>query len=198
MRLREVGAWFVRWYPPVSLPLLFAPLVALLLGIGLSWASRDSLVQREAALVTTRGFAVTGALAGFVFAPVCGYFAAFHGDWTYLYLVGSARIPSAVDLALVLGASACLPLGYLLGAPAARSRRPERLLRTFAGPALALLALGVVLGRRLGTSASYAQFHGDFGQAAIDKSPLGQGVLVAWIALALGIAWAFRVVRRGR
>jgi hypothetical protein len=180
------------------LPLLFAPLVAILLGIGLAWASRDTLVQRETALVTTRGFAVTVALSVLVFAPVCGYFAAFHGDWSYLYLVGSARIPSAVDLALVLLASTCLPLGFLLGAPAARSRRPERLLRTLAGPAVAMLALGVLLGKRLGTSASYAQFHGDFGQSAIDKSPLGQGVLVAWITLSLGVAWAFRVARRSR
>src|SRR5205807_842090 len=123
-------------------------------------------------------------LAVFVFVPVCGYFAAFHGDWTYLYLFGSSRIPSAVDLALVLVASGGIPLGFLVGAPAARTRRPDRILRTVAGPAMMLLALGAVLGRRLGVSASYAQFHGDFGQSAIDKSPLGQGVLVAWIALA--------------
>ncbi len=180
------------------MPLLFAPTVALIIGIGLAWSSRDTLVQRETALVTTRGFTATIALALLVFAPVCGYFAAFHGDWTYLYLIGSSRIPSAVDLALVLLASGGIPLGFVLGAPAARSRRPERLLRTISGPAIVLLVLAVVLGRRLGTSASYAQFHGDFGQAAIDKSPLGQGVLVAWIALALGVGWAFRLVRRSR
>ncbi len=180
------------------MPLLLAPSVALIIGIGLAWSSRDALVQRETALVTTRGFTTTIALALFVFAPVCGYFAAFHGDWTYLYLIGSARIPSAMDLALVLLASACIPLGFVVGAPAARTRRPERLLRTLAAPAVVLMVLGVVLGRRLGVSASYAQFHGDFGHAAIDKSPLGQGVLVAWIALACGVGWAFRVVRRSR
>jgi hypothetical protein len=167
------------WYSRLALPLLFAPAVALIIGIGLAWSSRDALVQRETALVTTRGFTTTIALACFVFAPVCGYFAAFHGDWTYLYLIGSSRVPSAVDLALVLLASAAIPLGFVVGAPAARTRRPERILR------------------RLGVSASYAQFHGDFGQSAIDKSPLGQGVLVAWIALALGVGWAFRTVRRG-
>lgn len=180
------------------MPLLFAPAVALIIGIGLAWSSRDALVQRETALITTRGFTTTIALALLVFAPVCGYFAAFHGDWTYLYLIGSSRIPSAVDLALVLLASGGIPLGFVVGAPAARTRRPDRILRTIAVPAVLLLALGVTLGRRLGVSASYAQFHGDFGQAAIDKSPLGQGVLVAWIALALGVVWAFRMVRRAR
>jgi hypothetical protein len=179
-------------------PLFFAPLVALAFGMSLAWASRDVLLSRDTAVVATPAFGATVAFAVFVFAPVSGYFAAFHGDWAYLYVVSSARVPSAVDLAIVLVSSACLPLGFIVAAPSARSRRPERFARVVLGPVLLLLAAVAVLGRRLGTSASYTQFHGAFGEVAIDKSPLGQGVLMAWIALALGFAWAFRTVRRAQ
>ena len=52
-----------------------------------------------------------------------------------------------------------------------------------------LAILVIALQRRLSTSASYAQFHGDFGTEAITASALGRGVL--WMALVglIGLAW---------
>ena len=36
---------------------------------------------------------VVAAFAGLVWVPVVGYFVAFHGDWSYLYVVPGQRVP---------------------------------------------------------------------------------------------------------
>ena len=45
-------------------------------------------------------------------------------------------------------------------------------------------------------SGTYAQFHGDFGTQPISASPLGKGVLLMGVVLALGIAWTVRWLNR--
>ena len=62
-----------------------------------------------------------------------------------------------------------------------------------------VVIVGAVLGsRRLGVSASYAQYRGGFGGVPIGKSPLGRGVLLSWIALLGAYAWSFLLLRDPR
>ena len=63
---------------------------------------RAELVRDDGPVVASRPFAVVAAFAALVWLPVVGYFVAFHGDWSYLYVVPWQRVPSAVDLGLVL------------------------------------------------------------------------------------------------
>lgn len=186
------------------MPLAFAPLVGWLIGLGLASASRGDLAvlqsplsrDREVRPQLPRPIALAIGFAAFVYAPVVGYFAAFHGDWSYLYLVRWHAIPSALDLVLVLVASATIPVAAAVarrwGAGAARART---LLRLAAVPALAAIALLVAAGHRLTTSATYAQFHGGFGAEPLTSSALGRGVLLAAIALAVGLGWTVRATR---
>ena len=101
-----------------QMPLCLAPLMGWLVGLGLAWAARDDRGWEESPLVTSRPFVVTVAFASFVYTPVVGYFAAFHGDWGYLYIAPGRAIPSALDLALVLFSGASIPLGLAIGARA--------------------------------------------------------------------------------
>jgi hypothetical protein len=183
-------------------PILFAPLLGFLLGVILAWIAREELTRDASpargpwSLVVPRPIVVSAALACFVYAPVVGYFVAFHGDWSYLYLYPHSRIPSAVDLALVLVAGAAVPLGTRAAEPAARAKKLGVIMWLGAVPGA--IAAGVFAwgSRRLSVSATYAGFHGGFGATPISASALGRGVLFMLIVGALGVAWTVRSLAR--
>ena len=178
------------------MPLPFAPFVGFLVGLGLAWAARADIGNNDGPLFASRPFVVATGLACFVYAPLVAYFVAFHGDWAYLYLVDWRRVPSAIDLALVLFAATCVPLGTIVALPAARARRLGTLVRIGAGPAVVVCGLLAWGARRLVVSATYTQFHGDFGTESIASSALGRGILWMGIVGVLGIAWSVRLVAR--
>ncbi len=170
------------------MPIAFAPLVGLALGAALAWLAAPELMRLDGPIVACRPFAVVTAFAGLVFLPVVGYFVAFHGDWSYLYLVSWQRVPSAVDLGLVLIAGATVVAGFGLAVGPVRTRR--------LGPVVALVVGLPVVARRLGVSGTYAQYHGEFGTQPIGASVLGKGVLLMTAVLALGLAWTVRALLR--
>jgi hypothetical protein len=177
------------------MPLPFAFPVGLLVGMTLVWFARGELSRSEGPLVLARPFLLCAMLAAFVFAPVVGYFAALHGDWAYVYLVRSSRVPSAVDLTLVLLSAAQIPVGFAVAAPWVMAKRNSPLLAVF-GVLFGLVLIACVLSaRRLGLSATYAQYHGDFGTVPIGRSLLSRGVLLGWAALVFGYAWTVRALR---
>ncbi len=179
-------------------PLLFAPLVAVLFGLVLAYYGRAELALVDRSVAGTRTFRVSLAFTAFVFAPELGYFAAFHGDWAYLYLGPQALLPSAVDLTLILLASALIPATLAYAARHVAEKRSSQLLRG-AGVTLAItLLLSALAHRRLLTSASYAQFRGGFGGVPLGQSPLGRGVLLSWLGLGGAAAWARACLRTTR
>ncbi len=180
------------------MPIPFAPLLGFVLGVFFAWVSRDELVRDDGPLIASRPVVVASAFAVFVFAPMVGYFVAFHGDWSYLYLLPRSRIPSAVDLALVLFAGTLLPIGAMVAAPAARQKRLGVVVWLVSVPGALALALFAWSARRLSVSASYAQFHGDFGTEPIAASTLGKAVLFMAIVFALGVFWSARSLESKR
>jgi hypothetical protein len=177
-------------------PIAFAPLFGLALGAALAWIAAAELAKDDGPVVASRSFAIVGAFAGFVWLPVVGYFVVFHGDWSYLYAVPWRRVPSAIDLGLVLLAGAAVLGGFWLSAAPVRKRHFGPVVAAIVGPvALAMVGL-TIAASRLAVSGTYAQFHGDFGTQPISASPLGQGVLLMGIVLTLGVAWTVRWLNR--
>lgn len=183
------------------MPLPVAPLLGWLLGVWLAWTARGERPERGGGaedgllLLWSRPVRVAFALGAFVFGPIVGYFVAFHGDWSYFYVVPWRVVPSAVDLLLVVVAGATVPAGVAAGAGPARAGRVGLLLRLAAGPAAVALLMLLLGARRLMVSASYAQFHGAFGVEPLASSALGRGLLLAAIALAAAVAWTARALR---
>jgi hypothetical protein len=134
------------------------------------------------------------AFTALVFAPIVAYFVAFHGDWSYVYAVAWRRVPSALDFALVLIGGGSVPLGFVTAAPIVRKRKTSAVATAVVVPAALALALLALTARRLAWSATYAQFHGDFGAEPLAESALGRGVLWMGIVLALAIAWCVRAM----
>jgi hypothetical protein len=179
-------------------PIPLAWLVAFALGAVFARVAETEIARLEGPLVASRPMAIVLGFAGLVFLPVAGYFAAFHGDWAYLYLVSWQNVPSAVDLALVFGAACLVPAGFVTGVWLIRSRRSRsgQAIVALAGvPAGLAAAVAVVFVRRLSVSASAAQYHGGFGVEPIATSPLGKGVLWGLLALVAGGLWAVRSLR---
>jgi hypothetical protein len=104
-------------------------------------------------------------------------------------------VPSAVDLALVAAAGASVAAGFAAAAPLSRARKLGPLAVLFATPLVLLLLFVLGLQKRLGTSASFAQFHGGFGTEPITKTDLGSGILWMLAILAGGVAWCVRLLR---
>lgn len=180
------------------MPLPLALPAGLMLGMSLAWIARAELARSEVPLALARPFLVTVGLGLLVFAPLLGAFVALHGDWAYLYLVRSSRVPSALDLVFVVACGATLPAGFALATPWAIQRRSTALVRA-SGAIAALGAAGAALAAgRLAVSASFAQYHGGFGAVPLRRSPLGSAVLLSWIAMAAAYAWTAWVLRRPR
>jgi hypothetical protein len=178
------------------MPIAFAPLFGLALGAALAWIAAPELMRIDGPIIACRPFAIVTAFAGFVWLPVVGYFVAFHGDWSYLYVVAWQRIPSAVDLGLVLLAGVAVVGGFWLAVAPLRTRRVGPVAALVIAPVtLAVLGLLATV-HRLAVSGTYAQFHGDFGTEPIGASVLGKGVLLMVAVLALGLAWTVRALLR--
>jgi hypothetical protein len=177
-------------------PIAFSPLFGLALGALLAWVAAPELERVDGPVVASRAFAVVAAFAGLVWVPVTGYFVAFHGDWSYLYVVPWQRVPSAVDLGLVLVAGAAVVVGFWLVVRPVRKRRSGPVVAMVVAPG-ALAAAGITAAaHRLGVSGTYAQFHGDFGTEPIGSSVLGKGVVLMGVLLAAAIAWTVRALLR--
>src|SRR5689334_7506191 len=102
------------------MPLTLAPLFALLLGVAFGLVGRDEVRRTTASPTATRGFLVLGLVSLLLLAPALAYFVAFYPDWAWSYLVPGARIPSAVDLIVVLGVASLGLAGYAWTASALR------------------------------------------------------------------------------
>lgn len=174
---------------PEAMPIVVAPLIGFALGAVLAWIAAPSVARYEGPLVTSRPYVIVAFFASFVWLPVTGYFLAFHGDWSYLYLISWQRVPSAIDLGLVLLAAASVVVGFSGAAHPVRRRRFDALAAMVLTPTtLAILVLGAAW-QRLLISGTYAQFHGDFGTQPLASSVLGSGALLMASVLVAGIGW---------
>jgi hypothetical protein len=175
-------------------PLPLAPLFGFVIGVALAWAAGPELSRDDGPLVASRPFALVVAFALLVYTPIVGYFVAFHGDWSYAYALAARRVPSAVDLGLVLASGGTVVLGLAVAAPQVRKRRLSAIVTMLVAPGSVALALLALAAHRLSVNATYAQFHGDFGGEPIAESALGRSVLVMGVLLSLGIAWCVRAI----
>jgi len=177
------------------MPLPLAALIAFAVGALFAHVARVELAQSDAPLVSSRPMAVAAAYAAFVWVPAMAYFAAFHGDWAYMYFVAWRRVPSAIDLAVVLACTALVPAGFVIAAPFARSKRREIVMALIATPAAIAAILAIVFQHRVGTSATFAQFKLGEGTEPVARAALGRAMLVAIAVATVAALWAARLLR---
>jgi O-antigen/teichoic acid export membrane protein len=99
----------------------------------------------------------------------------------------------------VIVVAATAPAGYLWGALLTARRRQNSLGRYLAVGTALTLVLCMALWKRMSISATYAQFHGDFGVRPLAGSEMGS--IILWLLLILGFAstWTlFSLYRLGQ
>jgi hypothetical protein len=180
----------------LAVPAPTAPLIGFVLGVVFAWSAADELARAAGSGVTSRSMVVVTLFSLLVYSPISAYFLAFAPDWSYAYVVDPQRLPSAVDLGLVLLDVASVPAGFALAARRASQRRLGPLVKLAAAPAIGALLLLVAGFQRLAVQGTYAQFHGDFGTRSVAGSPLGYSLLWMAVVLAGGVLWTARSLRR--
>ena len=178
------------------MPAFVAPLLGFILGIAFAWSAADEIASDPTSVLGTRSLVIVSLFSVLVFAPATGYFIAFDGDWAFAYVFNTMRLPSAVVLAVVLINAISVPLGFVVAAPHARRRRLTQLLTIASVPTFIVMILLLLCARRLGTAASYAQFHGDFGTRSVAGTPLGYALVWMNGVLAAAVALTIRQLRK--
>ncbi|NRA34401.1 MAG: hypothetical protein HRU17_13765 [Polyangiaceae bacterium] len=177
------------------MPALSAPLLGFLAGIVFAWLGSEEL-SRKSHTPLSRSLLVACLFGALVHGPIAGYFLGFSPDWAFAYAIDSSQLPSSAVIALAMLNTAVVPLGFLAARSGSRRRRVQTVVRIAAAPAAIGLIAVVTTLPRLGTNASYAQFHGDFGKAAVPGSSLGYAILIMGTIFVLGFAWSVHCIRR--
>jgi hypothetical protein len=178
------------------MPAPLAPIVGLLFGVLFAWSAREEIARAQGApWVGWRTLALVALFSVLVFAPACAYFLAFESDWSYAYYVDTRRIPSALELALVLVDAASVPLGFLIGIAPVRTRRLLPVRRVVVPAAFLVLGSVLFAASRLKVQASYAQFHGDFGTRPVAGGSLGYALLWMDSLLFFGCVFTMQKLR---
>lgn len=177
------------------MPIPFAPFFGLIAGILCALLGHDELRRHDGHAVTSRPFLLACAFSAMVFMPAVAYFVAFHGDWAYLYLFPWKRVPSALDLVIVLGSGATVPAGFVLAATLQEVQGRRAVLPLALLPALLLGSAATLLRHRLFVSATYAQFRGGFGAEPALTSTLGRSLFFMLVVLSFGFAYCLYSVR---
>lgn len=120
------------------MPLPIVIMLAFVLGLAAAFASRVTLRLRPRSPLLSQSFAAFVIFMALIFVPSSLYFYIFFGDWFLLYLVDSARIPSALALLAFLGLIGLGTAGFSVGAAMTRAHHD--------GWCLALMLLVLLVG----------------------------------------------------
>jgi hypothetical protein len=159
-------------------PALFAPLVAITLGVTFAWLAVAEHKSEEVGW-SSHATRVVALFSALIYGPSVALLLFLSPDWSWAYLVDSARVPSALSMLWVLGSSALLVGAYVVAHPALRRRAHRRALALGLAPLAVSVVMAFVLLERLSTDASFRQFHGGFGARAVAGGPLGYELL--WV-----------------
>jgi hypothetical protein len=177
---------------PLPIALLFAPLM----GVLLAWAGRGELLRHEGPYVVSRPFWIVCIFAALIELPVFGFFQGFYADWSYAYLF--SNVPSLIDGALVLAACILTPVAFSLCIKAATLSEFDVVSRSvllLGGALLGVLLFGWKRFSVLGTTLQYST---QTGLRTVAEGRFSLVLVLAWIALGLGIAITWRELSRTR
>jgi hypothetical protein len=136
--------------------------------------------------------------AGVVVAPVALYFYLLHPAWWWHYLVDPDKVPGLAILPLVLAHGALVIAGWYGAALLLRTDRRPIVFYALGGLGLVFLLVLLLLSHRLGTGATYDEFHRGGGHDLLEVE-LGYALIVSSMAVIGSAGYVVaELVRDGR
>lgn len=170
------------------MPAPLGPLIGLALGIILAWLA-DSNSEADTRLGRPRPEPLIALFAAIIYAPACGYFIVFAGDWSLAYLLDSRTVPSAIELIVIIGDGASVFSGFVMGRRFTKRRAFRAIAALTSAPlAIAILFL-IVFSSRLRVDGTFHQVRSDFGTQSVAGGPLGYALI--WVNAILVAGFAF-------
>ncbi len=168
------------------IPIPLAWLLHLGLGLGFALAARGRL--RADGTYATPAFTIALAHVGLVIAPLATYFHLVQADWTWMYWLDPAKVPTLAIVPLVAIHVGLVLAGWLLGAWIVRLDQVRLGRWLLVGLSVATV-LGLLLSLpRVLTASTYADYrHGRSG--GLMRVELGWAVLVSLLATAVSAAY---------
>jgi hypothetical protein len=173
--------------------------VNLLLGASVAFAAHTQIRTMQRPVSYNRYFNALMLLEALVVVPAGIYFAAFYPDWSWMYLVDAAYLPTGTSVMAIAAYPVAAALGYLVGYFSARSASDWVTVVFMVFVLLSFGGLLVMAGEKLSVLGTYEQYHRNVGLKAFAESSLLPSAALAW--LCIGASWGYllyRFVREGR
>ena len=151
------------------------------------WCARDRL--RNDGPWSQPAISLVLLFLAMIVAPCTFYFYLAHSDWSWLYLVDSARVPRLAVITVLAAQAGALVGGYYGACKLVKAGKDVALRLALPGYACVVLILMLVFRARLTHYGTYAQFHGGRALPILDVK-LGYVL----IAVLIGVGAAAGVV----
>lgn len=178
----------------MTIPALIA--FNLFVGASVAFSARVQIRTLQRHVFTTRYFIALMMLEGMIVVPIGVYFYFFYTDWSWMYLVNSARIQSAVGVMAVMAYPMAASLGYLVGYYSARGGSDWITIMFMVFIGAGLLGLAVAAQNQFVLVGSYEQYHRDVGLKSVFVTSLVPSISIA--AVGIGVTWVHLLMRFSR
>ncbi len=170
-----------------------------LIGSSVAYSARVQIRTLQKSVFTARYFLALMMFEGMILVPIGIYFAAFYPDWSWMYLLNTAKISAAVTTMAIAAYPVAAILGYLVGYYSAKSSSDWITLIFTVFMFIGLIGLFVVAPGKMFTVGSYQQFHRAVGTEPLSGTSLLPSMLFAFTGII--VCWfylLYNFVQEGR
>jgi hypothetical protein len=176
----------------VTIPALIA--FNLLVGASVAYSARLQIRTLQRHIVSTRYFISLMMLESMIILPVGIYFYFFYTDWSWMYLVNTARYNnSGVGAMAVIAYPLAAVMGYLVGYYSARSNSDWITLMFIVFIAIGLVGLFIAAKNQFVLVGTYEQYQRDIGLKSISATSLIPSIVVSFVGIS--VSWIYLLIR---
>ncbi len=175
----------------MTIPALMA--FNLLVGASVAYSARLQIRTLQRNILSTRYFIALMMLELMIILPVGIYFYIFYSDWSWMYLINTARYNGGIGAMAVIAYPLAAAMGYLVGYYSARSHSDWITLMFIVFIFFGLVGLFIAAKNQFVSVGTYEQYQRDIGLKSIGATSLVPSILVS--AVGILVSWVYLLVR---
>jgi hypothetical protein len=167
--------------------------INLFVGASVAFAARIQIRTLQRPVFYNRYFSALLMLELMILLPAGIYFSGFYPDWSWMYLLDTAWMPTGIGVMAMVAYPLAATMGYLVGYFSARGNSDWVTLMFMAFAMAGLVGLFVVAGDKLLAVGTFEQYHRDVGIRPLHTTSLLPSIILTWVGVA--ICWGYLVYR---